>query len=133
MFSLTVSDHIMIAHSFTGEEFGPAQRLHGATFTVEAEFRAPKLDPHQILVDVALARTELRRALDPLDYRNLDDLAVFSGINTTMEQMAAHIHAALAAACRDGALGDAGRAVTALKIVLRESPNAWAAYESPIR
>jgi 6-pyruvoyl-tetrahydropterin synthase len=132
MFSLTVSDHIMIAHSFTGEEFGPAQRLHGATFTVEAEFRAPKLDPHQILVDVALARTELRRTLDPLDYRNLDDLAVFSGINTTMEQMAAHIHAGLAAACRDGALGDGGRAVTALKILLRESPNAWAAYEGPI-
>lgn len=132
MFSLTVSDHIMIAHSFTGEEFGPAQRLHGATFTVEAEFRAPKLDPHQILVDVALARTELRRTLDPLDYRNLDDLPAFSGINTTMEQMAAHIHAALAAACRDGALDDAGRAVTALKIVLRESPNAWAAYEAPI-
>lgn len=132
MFSLTVSDHIMIAHSFQGEEFGPAQRLHGATFVVEAEFRAPTLDHHQILVDVGLAKTELRRVLDPLDYRNLDDLAAFSGVNTTMEQMTGHIHARLAAACRDGTLGAGGRALTGLKILLRESPNAWAAYEGPI-
>ena len=74
MFSLTVSDHIMIAHSFKGAEFGPAQRLHGATFVVEAEFRATNLDDHQLLVDVGQAKTELRRALDTLDYRNLDDL-----------------------------------------------------------
>jgi 6-pyruvoyl-tetrahydropterin synthase len=132
MFSLTVSDHIMIAHSFQGEEFGPAQRLHGATFVVEAEFRAPKLDHHQILVDVGLAKTELRRVLDPLDYRNLDDLAAFSGVNTTMEQMTCHIHTQLAASCRDGTLGEGGRALTGLKILLRESPNAWAAYEGPI-
>jgi 6-pyruvoyl-tetrahydropterin synthase len=132
MFSLTVCDHIMIAHSFQGEEFGPAQRLHGATFAVEAEFRAPKLDPHQLLVDIGLAKTELRRVLEPLDYRNLDDLLAFAGVNTTTEQVAFHIHTRLAAACRDGALGAGGRAVTGLKILLRESPNAWAAYEAPI-
>jgi 6-pyruvoyl-tetrahydropterin synthase len=132
MFSLTVCDHIMIAHSFQGEEFGPAQRLHGATFAVEAEFRAPVLDHHQLLVDIGLAKTALRRVLEPLDYRNLDDLAAFAGVNTTTEQVAFHIHTRLAAACRDGALGDGGRGVTGLKILLRESPNAWAAYEALI-
>jgi 6-pyruvoyl-tetrahydropterin synthase len=132
MFSLTVCDHIMIAHSFQGEEFGPAQRLHGATFAVEAEFRAPKLDPHQLLVDIGLAKTELRRVLESLDYRNHDDLPALAGVNTTTEQVAFHIHTRLAAACRDGALGAGGRAVTGLKILLRESPNAWAAYEAPI-
>ncbi len=132
MFSLTVCDHIMIAHSFQGEEFGPAQRLHGATFAIEAEFRAPTLDHHQLLVDIGLAKTALRRVLEPLDYRNLDDLAEFSEANTTTEQVAFHIHTLLAAACRDGTLGEGGRAVTGLKILLRESPNAWAAYEAPI-
>ena len=131
MFSLTVCDHIMIAHSFRGEEFGPAQRLHGATFAVEAEFRAPKLDPHQLLVDIGLAKTELRRVLEALDYRNLDDLPAFAGINTTTEQMAFHIHTQLAAACRDGTLGAGGRAVSRLKVPLRENPNVWAIYETP--
>jgi 6-pyruvoyl-tetrahydropterin synthase len=132
MFSLTVCDHIMIAHSFRGEQFGPAQRLHGATFAVEAEFRAASLDPHQLLVDIGLAKTVLRAVLEAVDYRNLDDLPEFAGINTTTEQMAWHIHAKLAAACRDGTLGDGGRAVSGLKVLLRESPNAWAAYEAPI-
>lgn len=132
MFSVTVSDHIMIAHSFQGAEFGPAQRLHGATFVVEAEFRAPRLDDHQVLVDIGLAKTALRLVLDPLDYRNLDALPAFAGINTTVEQLACHLHGALAAACRDGGLGAGGRAVASLKIVLRESPTAWAAYEAPI-
>lgn len=132
MFSLTVCDHIMIAHSFQGEEFGPAQRLHGATFAVEAEFRAPKLDRHQLLVDIGLAKTVLRRVLDALDYRNLDELAVFAGTNTTTEQVAFHIHGLLAAACLEGALGPGGRAVTGLKVLLRESPLAWAAYEAEI-
>jgi 6-pyruvoyl-tetrahydropterin synthase len=133
MFSLTVCDHIMIAHSFRGEEFGPAQKLHGATFAVEAEFRADKLDRLQLLIDIGLAKTELRRVLDTLDYSNLDDNALFKNVNTTTEYVACHIHGLLAAACRDGRLGDGGRAVTALKILLRESPNAWAAYEASIR
>jgi 6-pyruvoyl-tetrahydropterin synthase len=99
---------------------------------VEAEFRAEKLDQLQLLVDIGLAKTELRRTLDTLDYSNLDDNALFKNVNTTTEHVAYHIHGLLASACRDGRLGDGGRAVTGLKILLRESPNAWAAYEAPI-
>ena len=132
MFSLTVCDHIMIAHSFRGEEFGPAQKLHGATFAVEAEFHAPKLDQSRLLVDIGLAKVELRRVLDTLDYSNLDDNPTFAGINTTTEHVAFHIHGLLAAACREGRLGAGGRAVSSLKVLLRESPNAWAAYEGAV-
>src|ERR1700683_576522 len=108
MFSLTVCDHIMIAHSFHGEEFGPAQRLHGATFAVEAEFRAPQLDPHQLLVDIGFVETVLRRVLVPLAHPNLAELPDLAGLTTTTEQMTFHIHTRLAAACRDGALGAGG-------------------------
>ena len=132
MYSLTVTDHIMIAHSFEGDEFGPAKRLHGVTYVVEVEFRSPTIDHHQLLVDIGLAKTELRRVLDALDYRNLDDEPAFKGINTTTEHMAFHLHGLLAEACRDGRLGDGGRTVSALKILLREAPNAWAAYEAPL-
>lgn len=133
MFSLTVCDHIMIAHSFRGEEFGPAQKLHGATFAVEAEFQAERLDRSQLLIDIGLAKAELRRVLDTLDYSNLDENPVFNDINTTTEHVAFHIHGLLAAACRGGQLGEGGKAVTGLKVLLRESPNAWAAYQAPIR
>jgi 6-pyruvoyl-tetrahydropterin synthase len=132
MFSLTVADHVMIAHSFAGEEFGPAQRVHGATFVVEAEFRAAKLDRLNLLVDIAAARVELRRILDAFDYHNLDTLPAFAGQNTTTEYMCAHIHEALCAALRDGRLGEGGRAVSAVKVLLRESPLAWAAYEAAV-
>ncbi len=132
MFSLTVCDHIMIAHSFRGAEFGPAQRLHGATYAVEAEFRAPQLDRLQLLVDIGLARQVLRRVLDTIDYSNLDENPAFNGINTTTEQVAFHVHGLLAASCRVGEMGEGGRAVTALKVLLRESPNAWAAFEGPV-
>jgi 6-pyruvoyl-tetrahydropterin synthase len=132
MFSLTVCDHIMVAHSFAGAEFGPAQRLHGATFTVEAEFRAEKLDQLHLLVDIAAARTELRRILDGLDYRNLDAEPAFAGQNTTTEYLAFHIHGLLCAALREGRLGAGGRGVTSLKVLLRESPLAWAAFEGPV-
>ena len=132
MFSLTVCDHIMIAHSFRGAEFGPAQRLHGATYAVEAEFRAPQLDRLQLLVDIGLAKAELRRVLDTVDYRNLDEVVGLSGMNTTTEYMAFYIHGLLSQACREGRLGEGGRDVAALKILLRESPSAWAAYEAPI-
>ncbi len=132
MHSLTVCDHIMIAHSFRGEVFGPAQRLHGATYTVEAEFRAPQLDALGLLVDIGLARRELRRILDALDYRNLDDEPDFAGRNTTTEVVAQHIWTLLAQACRGGALGDGGKRVTALKVCLRESPLAWAAYDAAV-
>lgn len=132
MYSLTVTDHIMVAHSFRGAVFGPAQRLHGATFVVEAEFRAPALDPLHLLVDIGLAKTALRAALDGLDYRNLDAEPALAGKNTTTEYLAFHIHGLLGAALRDGQLGEGGRAVTGLKVVLRESPNAWAAFEGPV-
>lgn len=132
MFSLTVCDHIMIAHSFRGAEFGPAQRLHGATFAVEAEFRAPRLDDLHLLIDIGLARTELRAILDTLDYRNLDAEPALAGRNTTTEYLAFHIFGLLAAACRDGRLGAGGKAVTGLKVLLRESPVAWAAFEGAV-
>jgi 6-pyruvoyl-tetrahydropterin synthase len=132
MFSLTVADHIMVAHSFQGEEFGPAQRVHGATFVVEAEFRAPRLDHLQLLVDIGLAKIELRRVLDAIDYTNLDDNPAFKGTNTTTEFLAYHIHGQLAAACHEGRLGEGGHAVSGIKITLRESPNAWAAYEADL-
>ena len=132
MFSLTVVDHVMIAHSFRGEEFGPAQRLHGATFVVEAEFRAPKLDHLNLLVDIAAAKVELRKILDGFDYRNLDAEPAFAGQNTTTEYLCAHIHGLMCAALREGLLGDGGKAVTSLKILLRESHIAWAAYEAPV-
>jgi 6-pyruvoyl-tetrahydropterin synthase len=132
MYSLTVCDHVMIAHSFQGEEFGPAQRMHGATFAVEAEFRAPALDQHQLLVDIGLAKTELRRVLDTIDYSNLDENPLFKGINTTTEFMAFHIHGLLAAACVEGRLGAHGKVVAWLKILLREAPTAWATFEGPL-
>ena len=132
MYSLTVYDHIMIAHSFAGAEFGPAQRLHGATFAVEAEFRAPRLDRLNLLIDIGLARDELRRILAAVDYRNLDEVPAFAGQNTTTEFMARYVFTQLAAACRAGVLGDGGKAVSGIKVLLRESPLAWAAYESEI-
>ena len=132
MYSLTVCDHIMIAHSFRGAAFGPAQRLHGATFTVEAEFRAPQLDALGLLVDIGLARVELRRILDALDYRNLDEVPELAGRNTTTEVTAQHIWTQLVAACRGGALGEGGTQVTAIKVLLRESPLAWAAFEGAV-
>jgi 6-pyruvoyl-tetrahydropterin synthase len=132
VFSLTVCDHVMIAHSFKGEIFGPAQKLHGATYAIEVEFRVPTLDGDGLVVDIGLARSELRRALDSFDYDNLDVLPQFAGKNTTTEFMAAHVHELMAAALRDGRLGPAGKRITALKVLLRESPLAWAAFEGPV-
>lgn len=132
MYSVTVCDHVMIAHSFHGEVFGPAQRLHGATYAVEAEFRAHRLDAQHLVVDIGRAGQILRRVLDTVDYRNLDEMAEFAGVNTTTEFLAAHIHALLADACRDGALGAGGRDLAGLKVVLRESPRASAAFAGPI-
>ena len=129
MYSLTVVDHVMIAHSFRGEEFGPAQRLHGATMIVEAEFRAPALDRLNLLVDIAAAKVELRKILDTFDYHNLDAEPQFAGQNTTTEFLCAYIHRMLSVALAEGLLGDGGRAVTGLKVLLKESHIAWAAYE----
>ena len=132
MFSLTVSDHIMIAHSFRGAEFGPAQALHGATFVVEAEFRAPRLDALNLLVDLGLAKQELAAALATLNYRNLDALPEHAGRNTTTEYLCQHIHGLLAASVKAGKLGPQGEGVSGLKVTLRESPNAWASFEAAL-
>ena len=99
---------------------------------VEAEFRAPGLDAANLLIDIGLAKTELRRVLDTVDYSNLDEKPQFTGQNTTTEFMAFHVHGLLTAALRTGAMGAGGKAVTSLKVVLRESPVAWAAYEGTV-
>jgi 6-pyruvoyl-tetrahydropterin synthase len=132
MYGLTVCDHIMIAHSFRGAEFGPAQRLHGATYAVEATFSAAALDGLNLLIDIGLAKAELRRALESVDYSNLDEVPALAGQNTTTEYMAFHIHSLLAAACRAGALGPHAHGLSGLKVLLRESPTAWASYEAPV-
>ena len=132
MFAVEVRHHIMIAHSFRGEVFGPAQRTHGATFVVDAAFFAHALDAHGLVVDIGLAGEALRAVLAPLDYRNLDDLPEFAGQNTTTEFLAAHIHGLLRAALREGRFGHGGNTVSGLKVTLRESPNAWAAFEGPV-
>jgi 6-pyruvoyl-tetrahydropterin synthase len=132
MFSVTVRDHVMIAHSFKGSVFGPAQRLHGATYVVDVEFRRRELDQDGIVVDIGAAGTTLRRVLDDLNYRNLDDIEAFAGRNTTTEFMAKVIFERLAAAIADGAFGEAGRRLEGLKVTLRESHVAWASYEASL-
>jgi 6-pyruvoyl-tetrahydropterin synthase len=132
MFSLTISDHIMIAHSIRGAEFEPAQGLHGNTLVVEAEFRGPVLDKLNFLIDVDLAKGALRKILDGLDYKNLDEIPAFSGLNTTMEFLSRHIQSLLVEACRAGRLGETARTLAAIKVQLRESPHAWASFEGPV-
>ena len=132
MFSLTVTDHIMITHSVRGAVVGPAQKLHGNTLVVEVEFRAPALDPLNFLVDIGLAKPELRKILDEFDYCNLDEHPALGGQNTTTEFMSRHIHGLLAEACRQGKLGEAARNLAVLKVQLRESPQAWGSFEGPI-
>ena len=132
MFAVEVSDQIMIAHSFRGEIFGPAQALHGATFVVRAAFLAERLDPNGIVVDIGRAHEVLKVTLAPLNYRNLDDLPQFKGINTTTEFLTKHVFDALAEAARAGKLGRDGRELAAIRITVAESPNARASYEAPL-
>ena len=129
MFSVTVRDHIMIAHSFRGEVFGPAQRLHGATFVVDATFRRADLDADGIVVDIGLATTQLHEVLGELTYRNLDDEPAFAGTNTTTEVLARVIADRLAERVRAGALGDGARELAGIAVTLHESHVAWASYE----
>lgn len=129
MYSISVRDHCMIAHSFRGEVFGPAQRLHGATYVVDAEFRRPELDADGLVVDIGLAAKALRAVLAPLDYRNLDEEALFEGRNTTTEFLAGHIAAGLAARIREGALGPGAAGLSALRVTLHESHVAAASFE----
>ncbi|GGB52691.1 hypothetical protein GCM10011505_37130 [Tistrella bauzanensis] len=132
MFTLGVRDHVMIAHSFRGEIFGPAQRLHGATYVVDVEFKRSRLDDDGLVVDIGLAHTALKAAIEPLAYRNLDDLPDFAGINTTTEFLAQYLHGRMAAAIEDGRLGASAAGIEAIRIVLKESHVAWAAYEAPV-
>ena len=128
MFSVTVRDHVMVAHSLHGEVFGPAQRLHGATFVVDATFRGDDLDADGILVDIGRATEVLEAVCADLNYRNLDDEEVFAGTNTTTEVLARHVAERLAERVRDGSVGPA-EGLTALVVTLHESPTAWASCE----
>ncbi len=132
MHAVEVSDQIMIAHSFRGEVFGPAQKVHGATFVVRVAFLAETLDPHGIVVDIAGAHAVLKAALLPLNYRNLDELPQFAGVNTTTEFLTRHIFDLVADAARSGKLGRDGRELKALRVTIAESPLARAWYEAPL-
>jgi len=129
MFSVTVRDHMMIAHSFRGEVFGPAQRLHGATFVVDVTFRGPELDEDDILVDIGLATQHVHEVVGALSYRNLDDESTFEGVNTSTEVLARAVADRVAERVRAGDLGGARDRVTALVVTLHESHVAWASYE----
>ncbi|MFF3612869.1 6-pyruvoyl tetrahydropterin synthase family protein [Streptomyces sp. NPDC002580] len=129
MFSITVRDHLMIAHSFRGEVFGPAQRLHGATFLVDATFRRPELDDDNIVVDIGLATQELGAVVSELNYRNLDSEPDFKDTNTSTEFLAKVIADRLADRIRAGALGEGAHGLTGLTVTLHESHIAWASYE----
>jgi 6-pyruvoyl-tetrahydropterin synthase len=129
VFSVTVRDHMMIAHSFRGEVFGPAQRLHGATFVVDATFRRAELDPDHVVVDIGLATRELGAIVAQFNFRNLDDEAEFAGVNTTTEALAKVIADRLAERVHAGALGDGARGLSGIAVTLHESHIAWAGYE----
>jgi 6-pyruvoyl-tetrahydropterin synthase len=129
VFSVTVRDHMMIAHSFRGEVFGPAQRLHGATYVVDATFRRAALDADNIVVDIGRATEELHAVLSELSYRNLDEEEAFAGVNTTTEALARAIADRLADRVHAGALGSGARAIEGLIVTLHESHIAWASYE----
>jgi 6-pyruvoyl-tetrahydropterin synthase len=133
MYSITVSHHFMAAHSLRGAVFGPAQQLHGATFAVEAELRRDALDADGIVCDIGRALDLLQAVLGELDYRNLDEVVEFRGRNTTTEFLAGEIHRRLAWRVREGALGPrAATAISSLRVVLRETPVARAAYDAPL-
>ena len=132
MFSVSVRDHFMIAHSFKGAVFGPAQNLHGATYVVDVEFRRAALDADGIVVDIGRAGTLLHDVLAELNYRNLDDEAAFTGRNTTTEFLAFAIFERLARQIRKGALGAGAAELTSLRVTLHESHVAWAAYENAL-
>jgi len=133
MFTVTVSDSIMIAHSLRGDVFGPAQGLHGATYVVEVELQRGDLDEFGIVADIGRASTLLDEVLAPMAYRNLDDLPEFEGQNTTTEFLAKTVFERYAAGIRAGALeGDAETALTGMKITLREKPDAWASFQGAL-
>jgi 6-pyruvoyl-tetrahydropterin synthase len=132
VFSVTVRDHMLIAHSLRGEVFGPAQRLHGATYVVDATFRRAELDADGVVVDIGRATEELHAVLSELSYRNLDDEPALAGMNSTSEVLARLIADRVAERAHAGALGDAARKLDGLVVTLHESHIAWASYERPL-
>ncbi len=132
MFSVSVRDHFMIAHSFEGQVFGPAQKLHGATYVVDVELRRAELDPDGIVVDIGRASDAVRDVLAALNFRNLDDEPAFRGKNTTTEFLAFVIHQRIAAKIAAGDLGPHARGLQSLRVTLHESHIAWAAYEGAL-
>lgn len=132
MFSVTVRDHIMVAHSLRGSVFGPAQRLHGATYLVDATFRRPDVDADGIVVDIGAAAAQLRSVLEPLGYRNLDDDPDLAGVNTTTERLAQVVADRLADRVHAGELGEGARRLASICVTLRESHIAWASYERDV-
>ncbi len=132
MYSISVRDHFMIAHSFEGDVFGPAQSLHGATYVVDVELRRPKLDENGIVVDIGLAGRALNSVLSKLNYRNLDEEPTLTGRNTTTEFLARIVFDRLAERIRGGELGPGARGLISMCVTLHESHVAWAAYESEL-
>jgi len=132
MYSVCVRGHVMIAHSFRGELFGPAQRLHGATYLVDAEFRAPELCAEGVVVDIGRASQALTSILDELNFRNLDDDPAFENRNTTTEFLSRTIFERMAARIAAGELGPGSERLAVLRVTLHESHIAWAAYEGPL-
>lgn len=132
MFAVEVRDHVMIAHSFRGDLFGPAQALHGATFVVDAAFLAPSLDENGVVIDIGRAHEALKEVLQPLNYKNLDDLPEFAGINTTTEFLTKHVHDHLAKAAREDRLGRKGDELATIRVTISESHVARAWYEAPV-
>ena len=133
MFTVCVRDHFMIAHSFRGDVFGPAQRLHGATYVVDVEFARPALDADGIVVDIGRATDTLREVLAALNYRNLDEMPEFADENTTTEFLAKTVFDRIHAAIRAGTLGQTAHGLARIKVTLHESHAAWAAYEADLR
>lgn len=132
MYSVCVRDHMMIAHSFAGEVFGPARQLHGATYVVDVEFRRAQLDADGLVVDIGRASEALREALAPLNYRNIDLLPEFAGRNTTTEFLAKVVFDRMALAVREGRLGASAAELASLRVTLHESHVAWASFEAEL-
>lgn len=132
MYTVTVRDHMMIAHSFRGEVFGPAQRLHGATYVVDLEMRRPDLDADGIVVDIGRATDALKATLTALNYRNLDDEPSFAGRNTTTELLARTIFDRIAESIRRGELGAGAHSIESMRVTLHESHVASASFEGPV-
>ncbi|WP_219863103.1 6-pyruvoyl trahydropterin synthase family protein [Vreelandella piezotolerans] len=132
MYRLCVRDHFMIAHSFKGEIFGPAQRTHGATYVVDVVFQRPELDQDGLVIDIGLASETVKEVLAGYNYRNLDEVSELSGQNTTTEFMAKVIFDQLAAAIKSGRMGETAKGLTQMEIKLHESHVAWASYEGAL-